>query len=151
MSSPIPRCLQTAVVLPARVLVAVSPGAGAQQASCAGSGAVSAPLFCGEEVTGRGPYLCLVKQFRQGEHHIAVVYAFDGSEQIQGAVRKVPAQYPLKAMEVAAAERFQKLVDRDLLYYLYPSEVEQKVYFESDWRGWPAEVAGRVVLRDSKR
>jgi len=141
--APVSRGLQTAVALLALVLVALSPGA-----VFAGK---SMPLFGGDEITIRGPYLCLANQLRQGDQHVGVVYAFDGSEQVQAAVKKVLSQYPPQAMDVAAAGRFQDLLDRDLLYYLEPNEVEKKVHGECEWWGWPAEVTGPVVLRDGKR
>jgi len=117
----------------------------------AGSAPASTPLFSGKEITIRGPYLCLVSHLRQGERHISVVYAFDGSEEVRATVQDVLNHYPPQAMDVAAARRFQQLLDREVLYYVEPNAVEQKVHGESEWWGWPAEVTGTVVLRDGKR
>jgi formylglycine-generating enzyme required for sulfatase activity len=105
----------------------------------------------GGEVTLTGPYLCLTSQLKRGTEHVAVVYALDGPESVKAALRKVMAAYPGHPLNVAEALKFQEALDRELLYYIEPNEVEKKTHQESEWWGWPAAVTGTLTEQDGQR
>ena len=116
------------------------------------------PAAAPKEVTLAGPYLCLFslegccqKDLHRLKDHTAIIYAFDGPEEVRAAVRRVMDGYPGPGLDVAAAVKFQQALDRELLYYVEPNEVERKVHSECEWWQWPAEITGRLVERDGRK
>lgn len=119
--------------------------------------AVSIPATAGvaaeaaEEVTVRGPYQCAASQLRRGKEHVGAVYAFEGPEAVQSAFARAMADFPDGPMDVAAAARFQAALDREVLYFIEPNDVEKKAHREAEHWCFGAEVVGTVAERDGKK
>src|SRR3954471_20721268 len=106
------------------------------------AGSPLASAAAADEVTVRGPYLCAASQLRQTKDHVGAIYAVDGPAAVQAALKRAMAESPDGPMDVAAAARFQAALDREVLYFIEPNDVEKKAHREAEFWCLGAEVAG---------
>src|SRR4051794_17386820 len=111
----------------------------------------AAAVAAADEVAGRGPYPCAASQLRQTKEHVGAIYAFDGPAAVQTALARALAELPDGPMDVAAAAKFQAALDRQILYFIEPNDVEKKAHREAEFWCFGAEVAGTVVERDGHK
>jgi formylglycine-generating enzyme required for sulfatase activity len=112
---------------------------------------LSARAAAADEVTLRGPYLCAAAQLHQSKEHVGAIYAFEGPEAVQAALGRAMAEYPDGPLDVDGARKFQAALDREVLYFIEPNDVEKKAHRESEFWCFGAEVVGTVSEHDGRK